>query len=167
MVYRMDFKVDGACRGNGRPGAIAAAAACLYTRGNTYYSRTEQLPYDDPVATNDRAELQAIIMALEWALEKYQSLDSCPRLKVTISGDSEHAINSITKWVYKWQENGWYTTAGTPVKNRDLIQEACRLENEIEEIGEVHYEWIPREKNMDADEKCNEALDDFEYPYWA
>ncbi|KAF3913729.1 hypothetical protein AA313_de0206288 [Arthrobotrys entomopaga] len=162
MGYIMKFQVDGACRGNGKPGAIAAAAACLLTRGSTYYTRTRALP-SNPVPNNARAEIQALVIALEWVLEKYDQLDTSPYMDVTIQTDSQYAIDCMTKHIDKWRNNGWYTVAGTRVKHRDLIQQACQLEDEIEEIGHVTYEWIPRGNNQEADAECNQVLDNWEY----
>ncbi|KAK6519398.1 hypothetical protein TWF281_003232 [Arthrobotrys megalospora] len=162
MVYIMKFKVDGACRGNGRRGSIAAAAACLYNRSGSYSSKTNYLPQNNPVPTNQRAEISAIVLALEWALERYSELSNEPYIKVRISSDSQHAIDSMTTWIYKWVNNGWYTAAGLPVANKDLFQLALDLDDKISAIGEVTYTWIPREKNQDADDECNEALDNIQ-----
>jgi ribonuclease HI len=95
MVYIMEFYVDGGCRGNGQPGSIAAAAACLMLRNNMYQTRKVSLP-SYPTPTNQRAEIQAIILALRWALEKYRELDSCPTLDVRIHSDSRYAIGCST-----------------------------------------------------------------------
>ncbi|RYP47536.1 hypothetical protein DL768_006413 [Monosporascus sp. mg162] len=110
--------------------------------------------------TNQRAEITAIILALEWALEKYQELDSDPYLVVKIHSDSRYAIGCMTQWIYKWANNGWVNSSGYDVANRDLIQRASELDDEVKELGEVEYIWIPREENTTADELCNEALDE-------
>ncbi|KAF3193863.1 hypothetical protein TWF106_006802 [Orbilia oligospora] len=107
MVYIMEFKVDGACRGNGQPGSTAVAAACLFTRRGFYISKVKHLPPDNPVPTNQRAEILAIIMALKWALVRYSELSAGPYIDVRIKSDSEYAIKSMTTWIYKWIHNGW------------------------------------------------------------
>ena len=91
----MEFYVDGGCRGNGQPGSIAAAAACHMLRGGDYETKTVGLP-SNPTPTNQRAEIQAIILALRWALRKYKELDSYPRLVVRIHSDSRYAIGCST-----------------------------------------------------------------------
>ncbi|PQE12450.1 ribonuclease H1 protein [Rutstroemia sp. NJR-2017a BVV2] len=83
MVYTMKIYVDGGCRGNGQPGAIGAAAAVFKSRWGRDKTWTRQLPYYPP-PTNQRAEITAIILALELALKKYDGLDSNPRVNVTI-----------------------------------------------------------------------------------
>ena len=61
----MNFYVDGACRGNGQPGAIGAAAAKRPYRDSSVSYRTRQLNTDNYRAANQRAEILAIILALE------------------------------------------------------------------------------------------------------
>lgn len=112
-----------------------------------------------PSPTNQRAEITAIILALERALEKYRDLDSDPYIDVTIYSDSRYAINCMTTWVYKWVRNGWRSAAGDEVANRDLIEEAYDLHCELKEEGDVDYIWIPRDENDVADDMCNRALD--------
>lgn len=68
--------------------------------------------------TNNRAELTAIKMILQDGLSNNISI---------IFSDSEYSINSITVWYKNWQRNGWKTTTGGDVKNKDLIEEILQL----------------------------------------
>ena len=43
--------------------------------------------------------------------------------------------------------------------NRDLIEEASDLEEELEREGSVRYVWVPRSENVKADTAVNKALD--------
>ncbi|CEJ86323.1 hypothetical protein VHEMI04073 [[Torrubiella] hemipterigena] len=159
MVYIMEIYTDGGCRGNGQPGAIGAAAAAVKSRNGVYDSRTRSLPRK-PTPTNQRAEITAIIIALEKALEKFDDLDHRPYLKVKIYSDSRYAVNCMTIWIYKWANNGWTNVAGCEVANRDLLEEASRLDDRLRDLGEVDYIWIPREDNEYADGLCNENMDE-------
>jgi len=158
MVYIMEIYVDGGCRGNGRPESIGAAAAVFKSRSGGHQPWTKVLPRH-PTPTNQRAEITAIILALEQALEKYSELHTYPTLDVKIYSDSKYAIGCMTKWVYKWSQNGWINAAGNEVANQDLIIEAFDLDDRLKEEGTVEYIWIPREENQDADGYCNEAMD--------
>lgn len=158
MVYIMEIHVDGGCRGNGQPGAIGAAAAIFKKKYGGYDAWTKSLPRYPP-PTNQRAEITAIILALEQALEKLEELDTNPYLDVKIYSDSRYAIGCMTNWIYKWARNGWINAAGNKVVNRDLIQEASDLNNRLKEEGDVEYIWIPREENQLADRLCNEHMD--------
>ncbi|KAE8383309.1 ribonuclease H-like domain-containing protein [Aspergillus bertholletiae] len=159
MVYIMEIYTDGGCRGNGRPGAIGAAAAVVVKRNGKSTSWTRSLPRYPP-PTNQRAEITAICLALELALEKFDQLDTNPQFDVTIYSDSKYAIGCMTTWIYKWARNGWFNAAGNQIANRDLIQEASDLDDRLDEVGNVKYVWIPREKNEVADRLCNEDMDD-------
>ena len=162
MPYLMKVYVDGACRGNGQHGARGAAAAVHKQRYNSrHYS--ELLP-NQPRPTNQRAELRAIIMALELAQRRYESLSGYPKLKLRIFSDSKYAINCMTEWQLKWRDNGWINAAGLEVVNRDLIEQACDLEDDLVQgcNASIKYRWIPREDNAAADQLCNQALDDSE-----
>ena len=159
MVYIMEIYIDGGCRGNGRPDSIGAAAAVFKGRNGEATTWTRVLP-DWPSPTNQRAEITAIILALEKALEKYDDLDFSPRLRVKIFSDSRYAIGCMTDWIYKWCRNGWQNAAGNEVANRDLIEKASDLDDRVKELGSVEYNWIPRAENWEADEACDEAMDD-------
>lgn len=154
--------MDGGCRRNGSGNAIAAAAAIRKERsGGRYWHRQRRLSsYQN--ATNQRAEITAIILGLEMALEKYKELDSNPRLNVTIHSDSKYAVNCMNVWIYKWVRNGWTNSRGEEVANQDLIQEASNLDDQLAELGDVKYVWIPRSENEEADKHCNEELDAME-----
>ena len=149
MVYIMKIHVDGGCRGNGQPGSIAAAAAMKTKYGTYYYNQTKALP-SYPWPTNQRAEIAAIILCLEQALERYGQVRSTPRLKATIYSDSIYAVNCMNKWVYKWANNRWKNT-GNEVVNRDLIEGSPDLVDLLRGKGKMRFVWIPREKKRYAD----------------
>lgn len=161
MVYNMEIYVDGGCRRNGRHDAIGAAAAVVKLKWGRYKTWTRDLPNEfwDPAPTNQRAEISAIILALDLALEKYDKLFTNPYIIVKIYSDSKYAVNCMSEWIYKWSHNGWINSAGNPVANQDLLQEASGLDDRLREEGRVEYIWIPREENQMADEACNNALD--------
>lgn len=71
-----------------------------------------------PWPTSNRAEYLAALAALERANieDKYQS-------KVLfIYSDSKLLVDSMSKWIYKWRNNGWRTVNGTDVQNRDILE---------------------------------------------
>ncbi|KAI0870810.1 ribonuclease H-like domain-containing protein [Hypoxylon argillaceum] len=159
MVYIMEFYVDGACRGNGKPGAIGAAACCYVRKNGSFDVRTKRLRRR-PAPTNQRAEITGIIEALLWAFERSKKLHSSPWLDIRIHTDSKYAIGCMTTWIDKWANNGWVNSSGNEVANRDIIELAYEIEDMVKEIGTVSYKWIPRSKNTLADSYCNEMLDE-------
>lgn len=68
----------------------------------------------------------------------------------------------MTDWIYKWTRNGWVNSAGNEVANRDLIEKASDLDDEVKELGTVDYVWIPRAENQKADEAVSNVLDEME-----
>ena len=158
MPYIMQMYVDGGCRRNGYSNAIGAAACVLIPRWgkNPYWTR--KLP-SYPAPTSQRAELTAVILALETAWDKYMNLDGDPKIQVTIHVDSKYALGCMTEWRDKWEGNGFINSAGNEVANRDLIEEAYRLEEKVANEGWVQFLWIPRSENESADEEVNKVLD--------
>lgn len=103
-----------------------------------------------------------MIVALEWALEKYDDLNGYPTLNVTIHSDSAYAVGCMSDWIDNWSRNGWRNARGQPVGNRDLIVEASALDDRLQMLGNVNYVHVPRADNVDADRECNRALDEQE-----
>jgi ribonuclease HI len=83
-------------------------------------------------------------------------------MRLIIYSDSKYAVSCMTEWQFKWRRNGWTNSLGNSVVNRDLIEKACALEDELEQScnAKIKYVWIPREQNALADESCKDALDD-------
>jgi ribonuclease HI len=158
MVYVIDLYADGGCRGNGQPGAIGAAAVIFKKRKSRWRPKHSVALPRNPPPTNQRAELTAVILALEKAREQYKKMLTYPNLDVTIHVDSKYAIGCMTKWIHKWRRNGWTNRRGEPVANKDLIMRASALDNELKKLGSVDYEWIPRDENWRADQLCNENM---------
>lgn len=161
MPYIMKMYVDGGCRRNGYSGAIGAAVCVVHMRKGRKKTWTRTIPADE-YPTNQRAEITAIILALEQALAKYDRLHSAPILNVTIYTDSKYAQGCMSTWIHQWSENGWLNSRGSPVANRDLIREASDLDDAVRALGKVRYVWIPRTQNSEADEAANLVMDEME-----
>jgi len=64
-------------------------------------------------STHQRAELLALITALDYLKQSSQSS--------SIFSDSKYAIDAINhNWINKWNHNGWLNTKGNPIDDRDL-----------------------------------------------
>jgi len=97
--------------------------------------------------TNNRAELTAIIRALE-ILEKDES-----KKEAVIFTDSEYTMKSITEWIHKWKKNGWKTSKRKPVENPDLIKKADRLLSNRER--HVNIRWVHAHSNIYGNEQAD------------
>jgi ribonuclease HI len=102
----VDIYTDGACSGNPGPGGWGAVLR--YGGVEREFSGGEAT-----VTTNNRMELTAPIAAL----------DTLTRPSVVrIHTDSTYVRDGITRWLPRWQANGWQTQSRQPVKNADLWQ---------------------------------------------
>ena len=99
---------DGSTLANGQAHAIAGVG--VYFGPGNKSNLSEHLP--GTKQTNQRAELTAIIRALEVAPKDR---------KIIIFSDSNYAINCVTVWCFNWRNNGWLNATKKPVENKDLV----------------------------------------------
>lgn len=131
---------DGACSANGT--AKARAGYGVYWGENHADNVAE--PLSGP-ATNNRAELTAVIRALETAIShKYERLIVCT--------DSNLLIKTMESYIHGWRKNGWKTAARTDVKNKDLI---VRLD-ELLKMIEVRFEHVAGHAGIFGNERADE-----------
>jgi ribonuclease HI len=73
-----------------------------------------------------------------------RALEIVPKNKdIQIITDSNYAINCCEVWYKSWQRNGWKTTGGGPVLNKDLVVAIRELINERNENGAAtNFQWI-------------------------
>jgi ribonuclease HI len=105
MASRVSIYTDGACKGNPGPGGWGA----LLVLGDA----EKELFGGEPMTTNNRMELTAVIKALA-ALKRACAVD--------VYTDSQYVRHGITAWIHNWKKNGWRTSDRKPVKNADLWQ---------------------------------------------
>ncbi|KAI0009936.1 ribonuclease H1 [Xylariaceae sp. FL0662B] len=165
MVYLMEVYVDGTCRGHAQSRTVGAAAAVLQTRGDTHYYRTRKLPFSQlPRPSNQRSEMTGILLGLQWGLERAAELRNRPRMDLRIYSDSRYAVTVMTHLVYKWMENHWRNANDAEIANRDLIQTAVGMDQELKKMGTVSYIWISKSENVKAIVYCNRALNELPQP---
>lgn len=143
MTERVDIFTDGACRGNPGPGGWGAV---MRFRG-----KEKQLYGGDQETTNNRMELQAVIVALEQLTRP---------AAVRVTTDSKYVKQGITEWIHNWKRNGWRTAAKKPVKNSDLWQEL----DELAAKHDVVWDWVKGHSghpdNELADALANRGIDE-------
>jgi ribonuclease HI len=123
---------DGAARGNPGPAAVGWVIVTgdgIATEGNRTIGR----------ATNNRAEYEALVAALEVARD--YGFD-----EVEIRGDSELIVKQV---------RGEYDT-----NDPDLRERRVRVHELLREFDDWSITHVPREINERADELANDALDD-------
>jgi len=126
---------DGSSLGNGRHGALAGVGV-FFGEGDPR-NVSEALQGD--MQTNQRAELTAVIRALE-KIPKDRDM--------RIITDSKYSINCATVWYSNWQKNGWKTSVGGPVLNQDLVLLIRSLIDERTARGaKTDFEWVKGHSN--------------------
>jgi ribonuclease HI len=108
-----------------------------------YYGR---VPYHP--CTNNIAELFAIAQAIRLIPEGNQP--------IVIRTDSAYSIGCLTQWFPNWRRNGWKTSKGTPVENRELIEgihglignRSIRFEHVRAHQNDYYNNWADQLANM-------------------
>lgn len=133
---------DGACKGNPGKGGWGA----LLISGE----HRKELFGGEPLTTNNRMELTAVIEALK-ALKR--------PVKVQVWTDSTYVMQGITTWMPNWIQRGWRTADKKPVKNVDLWQ---LLDAQVKR-HEVQWCWVKghsgHPENERADQLANLGVD--------
>lgn len=124
--------IDGGSRGN--PGPAGYGVHIVRDDGQVV-----ELKGSIQKATNNVAEYNGLIAALDWAIAN-------AIVQLHIRSDSELLVK---------QMRGEYR-----VKNEGLQPLFERARGLVRDIGRVHFEHVRREFNKDADRLANEAMDD-------
>ena len=123
---------DGACKGNGKKGAVASYAAWYPEHPD--WSFAHLIP-DSETQTNQRGELKGIYEGVKVAYEK---CGAPSEYDLEIYTDSMYAKNCLTTWLPGWLRNEWKTSEGKPVIHRDIIEEASTLLPKFKSYKLVH-----------------------------
>jgi len=129
-MYRGEVYVDGACRGNGQPGARGGLGVHFPDLPSQDVSK--ELGGDRQ--TNQRAGIQASKEAVRAGADL--GYDA-----IVVKTDNEYVVRAQNEWMNKWRGNGWRNCNGKPVVNRDDFEE---LQDAIDDSGmAVRFEHTP------------------------
>jgi ribonuclease HI len=131
----IEIYTDGACKGNPGVGGWGA----LLKSG----PHTREIFGGEPLTTNNRMELTAVIRALE-ALKKPS--------RVRLHTDSKYVQQGISSWIHQWKKRGWRTADKKPVKNEDLWREL----DEVAAKHEIEWLWVRGHAGHDGNERADE-----------
>jgi ribonuclease HI len=135
MTEAVVIYTDGACKGNPGPGGWGA-----WLRWGEH---EKELFGGEPLTTNNRMELTAVIEALS-ALKRSTA--------VAVYTDSEYVKNGITTWIKGWKTRGWRTADNKPVKNQELWQ---RLDALVAQ-HQVSWHWVRGHTGDPGNERADE-----------
>lgn len=131
----VEVYADGACSGNPGVGGYGV----ILRSGE----REKELSGCDPMTTNNRMELTAVIKGLE-ALKKPCS--------VKVITDSNYVVQGMKSWIFTWLKNNWKNSQKQQVVNRDLWE---RLFN-LARLHDIQWEWIKGHNEHPENERCDE-----------
>lgn len=107
------------------------SASCLSTHASL---RNVSERLEGETQTNQRAELTAVIRALERTKKN---------AKIRIFTDSKYTIDCSTNWYRSWEKNNWMKPDGEPVLNQDLIKRIRALIDERDRAGfKTLFQWV-------------------------
>ena len=137
---RLDVECDGGSRGN--PG-IAGCGSSVLEGDQEVAARWEFIAK----ATNNVAEYQGLINALELAIE-------VAKMRGVAAADLEIQVRMDSKLVVEQMSGRW------KIKHPDMKPLAARVKELEATLAAVTYNWVPRAQNKRADELANRAMDD-------
>ena len=111
---------DGSCLGNPGRGGWGVV------------SDNFKLCAGQPNTTNNQMEMTAVVKALEECLHRNY-------LDVRIYTDSNYVKQGITQWIHNWKRNGWKTSSGGDVKNKELWIQIDTLRGQMKK---VEWRWV-------------------------
>jgi ribonuclease HI len=120
---------DGACPSNGLQDPQAGIG--IFFSPNSEHNVSARLP--GPRQTNQRAELYAVLKALE----HLHTHPPPPPAHIVILTDSRYAQQALTEWVYKWEREGWRTANRGEVVSKDLFKRAKDMLDSLGERGTI------------------------------
>lgn len=130
----IEIYTDGACLGNPGPGGWG------YVQMGKMWASGFQAD-----TTNNQMEMQAVIEALQ-----------ASKGPVRICTDSEYIVKGWNQWLAGWQERGWQTAAGKPVKNRDRWEKIAAAAKG----REIAIVWVRAHKGIPGNETADRLAEE-------
>lgn len=128
---------DGACIRNPGPGG----AAYIIKSGNRV--KKDAIKVGDQV-TNNQCEMLAAIKAIQALPVKNCS--------VVLYSDSKYLLDGFNRGdIERWKNNGWKTTNGTPVKNKEYWVKL----DELNSLHNINWVWVKGHEGNPYNEECD------------
>jgi ribonuclease HI len=133
-----EIYTDGSCLGNPGRGGWGVV------------SDNFKLSAGQPNTTNNQMEMTAILKALEECSKRDIQ-------EVRIFTDSNYVKNGINVWIINWKKNGWKTSTGTPVKNKELWMAIDEVRNKLRL---VEWKWVKAHNGNPKNEEVDKLARD-------
>jgi ribonuclease HI len=132
---------DGACSGNPGPGGWGSIII-------TPDLEVIEMGGPENPTTNNKMEMSAALRAL-------QAIDGSD-WPVHLYTDSTYLIRGITQWIWGWKKNGWKTSAGAEVSNKNLWEELSRVVSGRPKDAKIEWKWVRGHIGHAGNERCDE-----------
>lgn len=137
----IEVYTDGSCLGNPGPGGWAYLIENVIGRGGS------------KLTTNNIMEMTAVIKALEKCIEiGYDD--------VIVYTDSNYVKMGLLEWSKNWERNGWKTSKGEDVKNKDLWIHMLYL---LRKIENVEIKWVKAHNGNEKNERVDNLAREYAY----
>ena len=133
-MKKIEIFTDGACSGNPGPGGWGVLLR--------YGQKEKEMSGGEPLTTNNRMELTAVISALESLKEPCE---------ISLCSDSKYVIEGVNSWMPNWKKNGWKTANRKPVSNVDLWEKLDALLQR----HRVSWLWVKGHKGHPENERVD------------
>ena len=117
--------------------------------------------------TNNQCELGALDYAFKLITRYHRELSTIGKT-IKIVSDSEYSIKAVSLWLVAWKKNGWRTSSGEPVKNKELIEsidasmQRIKIINApLEDVKKIRVKLIHVNSHQVPD-----TTDKFKYSIW-
>lgn len=117
--------------------------------------------------TNNQCELGALDYAFKLITRYHRELSEIGKT-IKIVSDSEYSIKAVSLWLVAWKKNGWRTSSGEPVKNKELIesidasmQRIKVINATLEDVRKIRVKLIHVNSHQVPD-----TTDKFKYSIW-
>ena len=138
-MSKVQIATDGACKGKPGPGGWGAIIR--------YGEHEKLISGGEPMTTNNRMELTAVIEALNLLKRPCE---------VRLATDSKYVLDGLTKWIHGWQKNGWRTANKQPVKNAELWQALLAATRR----HKIRWEWVKGHAGHPDNERADQLASD-------
>ena len=143
MSEVINIYTDGTCKSSPGPGGWAAVILTPHGTNLTVRGR-------DPTSTNDRMELTAAVKGL-YQLDHL--ISKAWDVPVILHSHSKYLTDAFNQnWLGKWQKNGWSTSKGQSVSNRDLWEVLLLLTKQ----RNITWQWVKGHSGNYFNDLCDQ-----------
>lgn len=141
-MRKVDIYTDGSYSRIDKTGGYGAVI--IYKGSNNNGTRDEIRGSFNGTTTNNRMELEAVIVSLAF-------LDKPSR--VQIYSDSKYVVDTVNKgWLNEWKSNNWIKKNKKPALNIDMWERLLPLL----ELHKVNFIWIKGHSGNEENERSDE-----------